>query len=231
MRIYENLARLTFTGWQAMQPGPFLWNQNHGYAVKMMIPSARITPETFMKSHLLLPALVLFVLILAACAPTAATPTAAPTNAGLANPASVFCTSHQGKLEIVTASDGSQSGMCTLPDGKLCEEWAYFRGECGGAPQAIQPAPSRSDPQAAEQAGKLAITQLAADLKVDPTGIQVTSLEMVTWPDACLGLATADEMCAAVETPGFRVVLSADGKSYTVRTDASGKTVRLEPAK
>ena len=35
------------------------------------------------------------------------------------------------KLEIQTASDGSQSGVCIFPDGSTCDEWAYFRGECG----------------------------------------------------------------------------------------------------
>lgn len=52
------------------------------------------------------------------------------TNAGIANPASVFCEEHGGKLEIVTAADGSQSGNCKLPGGAICEEWAYFKGEC-----------------------------------------------------------------------------------------------------
>lgn len=50
--------------------------------------------------------------------------------AQIANPASEFCINHGGKLNIVTANDGSQSGLCTLNDGKVCEEWAYFRGEC-----------------------------------------------------------------------------------------------------
>jgi putative hemolysin len=48
----------------------------------------------------------------------------------LANPASVNCINNGGKLDIVTAEDGSQSGMCTLKDGVVCEEWAYFKGEC-----------------------------------------------------------------------------------------------------
>ena len=40
--------------------------------------------------------------------------------------------SKQGnKLEIQTAADGSQSGICVSPDGSACDEWAYFRGECG----------------------------------------------------------------------------------------------------
>ena len=51
------------------------------------------------------------------------------------NPASVYCTQNGNKLEIRTAADGSQSGICVFPDGSTCDEWAYFRGECGLAPQ------------------------------------------------------------------------------------------------
>ena len=51
------------------------------------------------------------------------------------NPASVYCEQNGNKLEIQTASDGSQSGVCVFPDGSTCDEWAYFRGECGPAAQ------------------------------------------------------------------------------------------------
>ena len=51
------------------------------------------------------------------------------------NPASVYCTQNGNKLEIHTAADGSQNGMCVFPDGSTCDEWAYFRGECGPAQQ------------------------------------------------------------------------------------------------
>ena len=51
------------------------------------------------------------------------------------NPASVFCVQKGNKLEIRTAADGSQSGICVFPDGSACDEWAYFRGECGPAAQ------------------------------------------------------------------------------------------------
>jgi len=49
------------------------------------------------------------------------------------NPASVYCEESGYKLEIHTAADGSQSGVCVFPDGSTCDEWAYFRGECGPA--------------------------------------------------------------------------------------------------
>jgi hypothetical protein len=51
------------------------------------------------------------------------------------NPASVYCTQQGNKLEIRTAADGSQSGVCVFPDGSTCDEWAYYRGECDPAAQ------------------------------------------------------------------------------------------------
>lgn len=47
----------------------------------------------------------------------------------IANPASVHCIEQGGTLRIETEAAG-QYGICTLPDGTECEEWAYFRGEC-----------------------------------------------------------------------------------------------------
>src|SRR4030043_2258984 len=47
------------------------------------------------------------------------------------NPASVYCEQNGNKLEIRTAADGSKSGICVFPDGSTCDEWAYFRGDCG----------------------------------------------------------------------------------------------------
>jgi uncharacterized protein len=51
------------------------------------------------------------------------------------SPASVHCMQNGNKLEIRTAADGSQYGICVFPDGSTCDEWAYFRGECGLAAQ------------------------------------------------------------------------------------------------
>ena len=54
-----------------------------------------------------------------------------PTSANMPNPASVYCEQQGNRLEIRTASDGSQSGVCIFPDNSECDEWAYYRGECG----------------------------------------------------------------------------------------------------
>jgi putative hemolysin len=44
----------------------------------------------------------------------------------MANPASTNCVDKGGTLTITP----DQTGMCKLPNGKVCEEWALFRGEC-----------------------------------------------------------------------------------------------------
>ncbi len=52
----------------------------------------------------------------------------------LANPASVFCAQSGGKSEIRKGPRG-QYGVCRLPDGRVVDEWRYFREMHGkGAP-------------------------------------------------------------------------------------------------
>jgi len=76
---------------------------------------------------------------LTACtAPQVQTPEPAATDipqVNMPNPASLYCEQNGNTLEILTADDGSQSGVCIFPDGSTCDEWAYFRGECGPAAQ------------------------------------------------------------------------------------------------
>ena len=54
--------------------------------------------------------------------------------ANMPNPASVYCEQNGNTLKIRTAADGSQSEVCVFPNGSTCDEWAYFREECGPTP-------------------------------------------------------------------------------------------------
>ena len=72
------------------------------------------------------------VVFLAACEKT---PTNNPVsnedeNVGIANPASVFCVNNWGTL-IPQEDEGGQYALCQLADGSVCEEWEFYRGECG----------------------------------------------------------------------------------------------------
>lgn len=86
-------------------------------------------------------ALLFIVSTLASCSPVSAP---SPAQAGLPNPASVYCEEQGGILEIRTGASGDQTGYCLFTDGSECEEWAYFRGECrpGGASATSSAAPA-----------------------------------------------------------------------------------------
>lgn len=68
--------------------------------------------------------------LLVGCGSSDPRPTTTTTSAAIANPASVFCVSQGGKVEIVDEA-GGQVGYCDLPGGTRVEEWAYFRSQTG----------------------------------------------------------------------------------------------------
>lgn len=75
--------------------------------------------------------MLLVIAALAACDAQSADPTSAPgAQPDMPNPAAAYCLDLGNSYEIRTAADGSQFGVCILPDGVECDEWAYFRGEC-----------------------------------------------------------------------------------------------------
>jgi len=80
-------------------------------------------------------------------------------------------------------------------------------------------------PPEVEQAAMMALSE--------QTGIATEDMEIVgaewrEWPDACLGLGEPDEVCAQVITPGWQLVVRAEGEEYVVRTDEEGAEVRIE---
>ena len=47
----------------------------------------------------------------------------------LANPASVKCIQDGGIINM-TSNAAGERGICYFPDGSVCDEWEYFRGNC-----------------------------------------------------------------------------------------------------
>jgi hypothetical protein len=66
------------------------------------------------------------------------------------------------------------------------------------------------------------------------TGLPSKKLRMAdaseqTWPDGCLGLGKADELCSQALIQGWRVVLTNGTRRWVYRTDNVGRVYRLEP--
>lgn len=68
----------------------------------------------------------------------------------------------------------------------------------------------------------LALADLAAKLSIAPDAITVKAVERIEWPDASLGCPQPGMMYAQVITPGYRIVLEVDGKSYEYHTGGRG---------
>ena len=58
-----------------------------------------------------------------------------------------------------------------------------------------------------EQAVALAKKDMMARLGAPETAVKVISVELVEWPDSCLGIAKLGMACLQVITPGFRIIL------------------------
>ena len=50
-------------------------------------------------------------------------------NTTLANPAAQNCVAKGGKVDIREGKNG-QYGVCVFPNGKECDEWALYKGQC-----------------------------------------------------------------------------------------------------
>ncbi len=107
------------------------------------------------------------------------------------------------------------------------------------APANTQPVPTlpapTQEPQTLPQTGIEGATQtviemLAAQLGVDPGDIQVVEAAPVEWADSCLGVHLKDVMCAMVVTPGYKIVLQNQGKTYEFHTNVDASSVQVASA-
>jgi len=107
-------------------------------------------------------AIALGLFILSACStqtPQPVTATATLDTITIANPASAYCEEQGFELEIRTAQDGSQYGVCMFEDESECEEWAYYRSECKPGDMDIAPPPTATPAGIANPASNYCVEQ------------------------------------------------------------------------
>lgn len=76
----------------------------------------------------------------------------------------------------------------------------------------------------------LAREALAVQLGIAKETITLVSIEAVDWPDSCLGITFSDMACATVITPGYRIILEANGQTYEYHTNKDGSQMLLASA-
>ena len=145
-------------------------------------------------------------LLLSACSDDSDSPATTPTNdvsAGICTEGADDC--HDGPTVSPTVAAGPTAVPTTTPVLALCADPASCR----------------------ERSTDIAGRDLASQLGVTVDTIVVVSAEPVVWPDACLGAGTSGTICAQVITPGFKIILKADGKQYEYHTNEGSRAVLL----
>jgi hypothetical protein len=76
-----------------------------------------------------------------------------------------------------------------------------------------------------------AVRDLAVRLNIDVNTITVARAEAVEWANAALECPAPDEAVAEVLTPGYRIVLAAQGQQYTYHADTKGRIVLCQDSR
>ncbi|HNB51145.1 MAG TPA: hypothetical protein PK530_04350 [Anaerolineales bacterium] len=77
---------------------------------------------------------------------------------------------------------------------------------------------------------ELAREALAVQLGIAKEAITLVSVEAVEWPDSCLGITFSEKACATVITPGYRIILEANGQTYEYHSNKDGSQMLLASA-
>jgi len=88
-----------------------------------------------------------------------------------------------------------------------------------------QPAATQSSIELTS-AQRAVITAISGNLDLPADKITLVSTEAVDWPDNCLGVPEEGLDCAQATTPGFRIILQADGRDVEYRTNEDGTHIR-----
>jgi hypothetical protein len=96
-------------------------------------------------------------------------------------------------------------------------------------------APTQAPPASGTAATPLPAVQtarsvLASQLHLQINQVKIVQVEAVDWPDGCLGVHTPGIMCNQMVTPGYKIVLEANGKSYEYHSNRDGSLIVLAVA-
>jgi hypothetical protein len=95
---------------------------------------------------------------------------------------------------------------------------------------AISPTAEVTVPEGASGQVDRARADLATRLGIAQEDITLVQSERVDWPSTALGCPRTGEMYAQVITPGYRIVLAAEGNRYQYNADESDRVILCEQA-
>jgi hypothetical protein len=102
------------------------------------------------------------------------------------------------------------------------QQYEYHTNSSGSV---VVPAEDQQPIPASNDAVQSATRDLAAALQIPLDQVSLVSAALIEWPDSCLGIQQTNVACAQMVTPGYLIVLEAQGQQYEYHTDAAGDQV------
>src|SRR5205807_8144006 len=100
-------------------------------------------------------------------------------------------------------------------------------GASGDDATAAPPPPGAPQPNApTPPVAQVAQATLARDLGISADDVKIVSVEAVEWNDSSLGCPKPGMNYLQVITPGYRIILEAQGQRYEYHTDQQRSVVR-----
>lgn len=130
----------------------------------------------------------------------------------------------QGYLQVLTPG----FRIFLEVQGQTYEYHGDTRGNIAECGEGQSPAPTEPSMGEANPMVEMAKNDLAKRLGISVDETVLVKSEAVTWPDACLGIHTPGVACADVITPGYLILLSAQGNTYEYHTDQSSRALLCE---
>jgi len=130
----------------------------------------------------------------------------------------------QGYLQVLTPG----FRIFLEVQGQRYEYHGDTRGHIAECGEGQSPAPTEPSMGGDQPMVDIAKSDLAKRLGIPVDEIGLVKSEAVTWSDACLGIHTPGVACADVLTPGYLILLSAQGNTYEYHTDPSSRALLCE---
>ncbi|HKJ28559.1 MAG TPA: hypothetical protein VJ965_13025 [Anaerolineales bacterium] len=131
------------------------------------------------------------------------------------------CQTPTGEPSTADISVSSPAPPTNLSDQILVPDNSHPTGEPtalsaeDASPEAVEtPLPAKG-----EDMVELTISDLAERFSIEPEHIQVVAALQVEWPDTSLGCPQTDMAYDQVLTPGYLILLEAEGKQFEYHTD------------
>lgn len=127
------------------------------------------------------------------------------------------------RTEVSGAGEGVQAIKAVTP---AVVDLGAITSEPRPEEDSLHEAPAPGVPNASSIVANRAAQALAESLSIDVEAVEIVSVQRVEWRDSSLGCARPGQNYLMVITPGFRIMLEADGEQYEYHSDMQGNMVR-----